>query len=154
MSNLISTTLGARWVTIPIKSTDHECSIAEVLAPLFEHPHVQDLEQLQKETWERELKESTCIGNGIAFPHARCNAVSHLVMAAGVAPDGVVFNGVASKIHLIIAIGTPVQMGKEYLAAVGALARLLKEESLRRKLFAAKNAEEFHHLIQTAEKQA
>ncbi|MEM7216611.1 MAG: hypothetical protein AAF423_13815, partial [Pseudomonadota bacterium] len=54
----------------------------------------------------------------------------------------------------VIVIGTPVQMGKEYLAAVGALARLLKEESLRRKLIAAQNAEEFHFLIETAEKEA
>ncbi|MEM6883638.1 MAG: PTS sugar transporter subunit IIA [Verrucomicrobiota bacterium] len=152
MGNLISTTLASRWVTIPLKSTDHESAIAEVIAPLESHSQVKDCESLLQETWARELKESTCIGDGIAFPHARCNSVSQLVMAAGVHPEGVIFEGAPSKIHLIIVIGTPLQMGKEYLTAVGALARLLKEEGLRRKLMAAKNAEEFHQLIETAEK--
>ncbi len=154
MGNLISSTLGARWVTIPLKSTDHESAITEVIEPLRSHPQVKNCDALRNETWARELKESTCIGNGIAFPHARCNSVTQLVMAAGVHPEGITFAGVQTKIHLIICIGTPVQMGKEYLTAVGALARLLKEESLRRKLIAAKNADEFHHLIELAEKQA
>ena len=154
MGKLISSTLGTRWITIPLKSSDHADAIAEVIQPLQAHPQVKDCELLQQETWARELKESTCIGDGIAFPHARCEAVSQLVMAAGVHPEGLTFAGAPSKIHLIIVIGTPVQMGKEYLAAVGALARLLKEESLRRKLIAAEDPEEFHYLIQTAEKAA
>jgi len=154
MGNLISSTLATRWITIPLKSTDHESAITEVIEPLKSHPHVNDTDTLRQETWARELKESTCIGNGIAFPHARCNAVSQLVMAAGIHPEGIPFTGALTKIHLIIVIGTPVQMGKEYLTAVGALARLLKEESLCQKLIAAKNAEEFHQLIEMAEKTA
>jgi mannitol/fructose-specific phosphotransferase system IIA component (Ntr-type) len=153
MGNLISTTLVERWVTIPLKANDHESVIQEVLEPLQSHPHVKNCDVLYQETWARELKESTCIGNGIAFPHARTDAVDQLVIAAGVHPAGISFAGVQSKIHLVFCIGTPVQMGKEYLTAVGALARLLKEEVLRHRLISSKNAAEFHHHITTAEKQ-
>ncbi|MEM1156733.1 MAG: PTS sugar transporter subunit IIA [Verrucomicrobiota bacterium] len=151
MGKLISSTLAADWITIPLKSTDHASAIAEVITPLHVHPFVKDCRVLQRETWSRELKESTCIGEGIAFPHARCDAVSQLVMAAGVHPEGIRFEGAQSPVHLIIIIGTPLQMGKEYLAAVGALARLLKEESLRQKLITARSPEEFHLQIETAE---
>ncbi|MEM6822685.1 MAG: PTS sugar transporter subunit IIA [Verrucomicrobiota bacterium] len=147
MGKLISSILSESWVRIPLQSDDHEGVIREIINPLKDHDHVQDFETLFDETWKREQKESTCIGNGIAFPHARCNAVDELVIAAGVHPGGISFAGMQSKIYIIFCIGTPLRMGTEYLAAVGALARVLKEESVRKQLLEAKHAEEFVKII-------
>lgn len=153
MGKLISETLGRRWLTIPLTSGDHEGAVRETLAALAVHPHVLDYPTLVEETWKREKDESTCIGNGIAFPHARCEAVDQLVIAAGIHPEGVQFAGVQAPIYLIFCIGTPQRLATEYLAAVGSLARLLKEEALRKKLIAAKNSEQFMYLIAAAEKE-
>ncbi|MGF1678281.1 MAG: PTS sugar transporter subunit IIA [Candidatus Methylacidiphilales bacterium] len=154
MGTLISDTLTRRWVTVPLKSEDHEGVIREVLGPMTDHLHVKNWDQLFRETWTRELKESTCIGNGIAFPHARCEAVDQLVIAAGVHAAGVNFSGVPGKIHLIFSIGTPLKMGKEYLAVVGSLARFLKDESVRQKLMQSKTADQFCSVLYAAEKQS
>jgi len=152
MATSLAQIFDRRWITIPMSADTHERAVRELVHPLQAHPHVQDSDALFEEIWKREQQESTCVGNGIAFPHARCDSVDQLVLAAGVSPEGISFAGIHGKIHLVFCIGTPKRMGTEYLATVGALARLLKEETLRSKLLHAKNADQFLLGIQNAEK--
>ncbi|KRO59856.1 MAG: hypothetical protein ABR82_04945, partial [Verrucomicrobia subdivision 6 bacterium BACL9 MAG-120507-bin52] len=91
----------------------------------------------------RERLEATSLGNGVAFPHARTDHVKRLVLAVGRSVEGVQFENAGEKIHFIFVIGTPRRMVTEYLALVGVMARLLRQDDVRAKLLAAKTAEEF-----------
>jgi mannitol/fructose-specific phosphotransferase system IIA component (Ntr-type) len=55
----------------------------------------------------------------------------------------VLFENSGETIHFIFVIGTPRRMVTEYLALVGAMARILRHEEVRARLMAAKTAEEF-----------
>jgi mannitol/fructose-specific phosphotransferase system IIA component (Ntr-type) len=91
----------------------------------------------------RERVEATSLGNGVAFPHARTDHVKRLVLAVGRSVEGVTFETGGEKIHFIFVIGTPRRMVTEYLALVGAMARLLRNEEVRVKLLSAQTAEDF-----------
>ena len=76
----------------------------------------------------RERVEPTTLGNGVAFPHARTDHVKRLVLAVGRSVSGVNFETSGETIHFIFVIGTPRRMVTEYLALVGAMARLLRHD--------------------------
>jgi mannitol/fructose-specific phosphotransferase system IIA component (Ntr-type) len=69
--------------------------------------------------------------------------VKRLVLAVGRSAEGVTFEAGGEKIHFIFVIGTPRRMVTEYLALVGAMARLLRNEEVRLKLLSARTPEEF-----------
>ena len=91
----------------------------------------------------RERLEATSLGNGVAFPHARTDHVKKMVLAVGRSRPGVLFENSGETIHLIFVIGTPRRMVTEYLALVGAMARLLRKDEVRKMLMEAKTPEEF-----------
>jgi mannitol/fructose-specific phosphotransferase system IIA component (Ntr-type) len=79
----------------------------------------------------------------VAFPHARTDHVKRLVLAVGRSRSGVNFENGGENIHFIFVIGTPRRMVTEYLALVGAMARILRQDEVREKLMQVKTPEEF-----------
>jgi len=153
MAKTIGETLKPFLVTLDLVNTRHEEALRETASVLLNRPEVVDFEGFFKDLLQREKMESTCLGHQVAFPHARTDAVKEMVIAAGRSRQGVEFPGISEKVKFIFVIGTPKRMVTEYLAAVGALARLLKEESLRQKLLGAKTPEEFlFHLTEAGGK--
>jgi mannitol/fructose-specific phosphotransferase system IIA component (Ntr-type) len=151
MAKAISETLRPHLVTIHLESKNQSDALNEVASVLKDHPSMTNFDGFYAELLQREKLESTCLGMETAFPHARTDAVKNLVIAAGVSKEGILFESSNQTVKLIFVIGTPKRMVTEYLAAVGALARLLKDEHLRHKLFSAKTAEEFIFHITEAE---
>lgn len=153
MAKAISETLRPHLVTVNLKSKTQEEALKEVASVLKDHPNMINFEGFFSELLNREKVESTCLGMETAFPHARTDYVKNLVIAAGVSKEGIFFENGKQLVKLIFIIGTPKRMVTEYLGTVGALARLLKEESLRNKMISAKTAEEFiFHLTEVEDK--
>ena len=151
MAKKISETLKPHLVLLHMKAAPHGAALKDLTALVGGNPDVVDLEGFYKEIMAREKKESTCLGGGIAFPHARTDCVKRLVIIAGRSQEGIRFENAGQDVHLIFVIGTPVRMVTEYLATVGALARLLKDEPLRQRLMSAKTGEEFLAELSEAE---
>ncbi len=107
------------------------------------NPNVTNFAGFYEELLARERIESTCLGNEIAFPHARTDFLKGMVLAIGRSPQGVWFENSGQTVKLIFVIGTPKRMVTDYLSVVGGLARLLKDASTRESLIAAPNVEEF-----------
>ena len=120
-----------------------EAAIRAVTARLADNPAVRDVNRLAAQVLEREKLSTTALGHGVAFPHARTGEVSQIVIAVGRSREGVVFRESGQRVNFLFVIGTPPDRVAQYLALVGRLARLLKEESLRAQLLAATTAEEF-----------
>jgi PTS system nitrogen regulatory IIA component len=91
----------------------------------------------------REEKASTVANGGVAFPHARTELVDQILLGIGRSRKGVVFDREKDLVHLIFVIAVPQQMVNDYLICVGALARLLGQESTRQALLAAATPAEF-----------
>lgn len=151
MAIRISKILVPEAVRLDLQARERCPAIHEVIEQLAGSVSVVNLEGFHQEVLAREKIESTCLGNGVAFPHARTDHVKGLVIAVGRSARGVDFETVHQTVHLIFVIGTPKKMVTDYLAVVGALARLLKDDGLRDKLMQAATAEEFVSVLAAAE---
>lgn len=130
-----------------------KCPAIREVADLLEHdPRVLDFKKFYGELLERERINTTSVGNELAFPHARIDQLSDMVIAAGRSVGGVDFedNG-QQTVRLIFVIGTPKKMVTDYLRLVGGLARLLKHADVRQKLLKAQTEEDFISIIREAE---
>lgn len=143
MAKRISDTLKPYLVALHIQETTHTGALKQLTELARGQADVLDVDGFYQELLSREKQESTCLGNDIAFPHARTDHVKNLIILAGRSDSGIRFPVEGQQAKLIFVIGTPKRMVTDYLATVGALARLLKEESLRQKLMAAKTPETF-----------
>jgi mannitol/fructose-specific phosphotransferase system IIA component (Ntr-type) len=130
-------------VLLDLKETKRTAAIHEVAKLLEKDPDVLNFQSFYDELLARERLEATSLGYGVAFPHARTDHVKKMVLAVGRSSTGVLFENSGEKIHFIFVIGTPRRMVTEYLALVGAMARLLRSDEVRQKLMAAKTPEEF-----------
>lgn len=88
-----------------------------------------------------------CIAADVALPHARTNAVTHLVLAAGRALRPIPFDAERPAVRLVFLIGTPKDAVTEYLKAVAALSRLLRNPTIRAGLYSATDEAEFRALL-------
>jgi len=130
-------------IQLDLTETKRTAAIHQVAGLLEKEPAMINFKGFYDELLARERVEATSLGNGVAFPHARTDHVSRLVLAVGRSPSGVSFENSGDLIHFIFVIGTPRRMVTEYLALVGAMARLLRHEEVRGKLMQAKTGEEF-----------
>lgn len=129
-------------ITLDLQAANEEEAIRGVADSLTGNPAVADAGRLAREVLEREKLSPTAMGSGVAFPHARTDGVSALVMACGRSVAGVPYRGADGPVHFLFVIGTPPNQAPQYLALVGQLARLLKTDAVRAKLLAAGSAEE------------
>jgi mannitol/fructose-specific phosphotransferase system IIA component (Ntr-type) len=100
----------------------------------------------------REAVASTAIGDGLAVPHGRTNAVSQICMAAGIAEgveDYVAPDGVPVRVCFLVV--TPEADAGTHLKVLGRLARLMRNDQLRSALMGATDAEAFHAVLARAE---
>ena len=149
---LISELLKPQHICMSILSGKRTEAILEVANTLQSNPHVENFQGFYDEILARERTESTCLGNDVAFPHARTDHLKGMVLAAGRSPDGVFFENAKSTVRLIFVIGTPRRMATEYLSVVGGLARLLRDESFRQQLYLIDTPENFIDLIAQTER--
>lgn len=100
----------------------------------------------------REAQGSTAVGDGIAIPHAKVEAVKEPGLAAVTVPDGVdyeAFDG--SLANLIFMIAAPADGADVHLEALARLSTLLMIPGFKDGLLAAASKEEFIKIIDDAE---
>jgi len=139
----ISSLLKPEQIKLQLQSKNRAEAINEVAQLLAPNPNVLNYQGFYDELLARERLESTCLGNEIAFPHARTDHLKGMVMAVGRSVDGILFENSGETIRLIFVIGTPKRMATDYLSVVGGLARMLKEASLREELMNVAKPEDF-----------
>jgi mannitol/fructose-specific phosphotransferase system IIA component (Ntr-type) len=130
-------------ITLAVQSTEHAAAIHEVVRLLDGNPEVTDFQGFLGELLARESVDTTCLGNGIAIPHARTEHVSGIVMAVGRSNAGIYFENGNETIRLIFAMGTPRANAGGYLQVVGVLCRIIKDPANCEALLSASTAEDF-----------
>ena len=147
----ISSLLKPDQIKLELAQTKRCNAINEVAQLLQSNPSVTNFAGFYEELLARERIESTCLGNEIAFPHARTDCLKGMVLAVGRSTQGVWFENSSQNVKLIFVIGTPKRMVTDYLSVVGGLARLLKNSETRQQLLSAPDVDEFVAAISKAE---
>lgn len=98
--------------------------------------------------WERENLGSTGYGGGTAFPHARIEGLKAVKGVFAQLAKPIDFNSVDHKpVDLVFLLISPENSGADHLAALAAVSRVLKDQSICDKLRSAKNSEELYRLL-------
>jgi PTS system nitrogen regulatory IIA component len=97
---------------------------------------------------ERELLASTAIGDGIAIPHGKLDAVGRLVGVLGRARPGIEFESIDGKpTHLVFMLVAPASSTGVHLKALARLSRLFREADFRERLMQAPDAAAMYQVI-------
>ena len=121
-------------------ASEHE-AISRMLDRLQGHAQVQDLQTLSAAVFDREQIDPPLFPGGIAFPHARTNSVSGLVMVIATCPDPIPFGEI--PVRLIFLIGVPKNAGADYLEMISFLARHVRGDQVIDRLVKAEDLRSF-----------
>jgi mannitol/fructose-specific phosphotransferase system IIA component (Ntr-type) len=148
----IAALLRPETINLNLPPTDKATALRVVAELLRPTGCVADFDLFCREVLERERVSNTALDADVAIPHARTEQCSEIIIAVGRCPTGIDFETSDHRIvRLVFLIGTPKAMVTEYLRVVGNLARLLRQDQLRRCLLEAPDAASFIKLIETAE---
>src|SRR5437588_10713565 len=107
-----------------------------------------DREVLAKVLLERERLASTAIGEGVAIPHGKLDAVGKLVACVGRAPEGVDFDSMDGRpTHLFFVLVAPENSTGVHLKALARISRLFKDPEFRTRLVQAQDASKLSKVI-------
>lgn len=113
---------------------------------------IRDLEAYRKQVYLREEESTTGIGEGIAIPHGKCDAVERPGLAAMVVRDGVDFDALDGEpVTLMFLIAAPNTEDNVHLDVLSKLSVLMMDEDFSRSLREAKSVEEFLSIIDKAD---
>ena len=115
--------------------------------------NINDKEKYKQTVLKREEEGTTGIGEGIAIPHGKSDAVSKPGLSAMVVPNGVEFNSLDGQpAKLLFLIAAPNTKDNVHLDVLSRLSTLLMDTEFRSALLNAKSPKEFLACIDRAEK--
>ncbi|MDD5194983.1 MAG: PTS sugar transporter subunit IIA [Candidatus Omnitrophica bacterium] len=148
----ISDYLRKEYCIMDLKSTTKQGAIKEISDFLSLSGKVRDKNQFVKDILERESLGSTGIGHKIAIPHSRTAAVESFIIGFGRASGGIDFNALdGDKVNLIFLMGANPGELNLYLRLLAELSRFLMENSFRKALLEAPDAEEIINIFKKFE---
>ena len=110
-----------------------------------------DKNKYREDILAREQQGSTAVGDGVAIPHAKSEAVKKPGLAAVTVPGGVDYSALDGKLSNIIFMIAAPNDGNFHLEVLSRLMVHLMDEKFRENLLAAKNSDEFINAIDKAE---
>ena len=127
-------------------------AIEQMVALMEKRGNIKDIDTYRAGVFAREEEGTTGVGEGIAIPHCKSDAVSEPGLAAMVVPKGVDYEALDDEpVDLIFLIAAPNTEDNVHLEVLSNLSMLLMDEDFTRALKAAKSPEEFLDIIEKAE---
>ncbi len=113
---------------------------------------INDVDRYREGVYAREEESTTGIGDGIAIPHCKSDAVSRPGLAAMVVPAGVGFDALDGQpVNLIFLIAAPDTEDNVHLDVLSKLSMLLMDEAFTAGLQNANSVDAFLQVIDAAE---
>jgi len=140
---MLSDLLDERHMIFGLRSRKPANAIREIVQTLADTGKIAKPEAFTEEVVAREQTHPSIVENGVAFPHARTDLVDEIVVGIGRSRAGIPFGQGQSRAHLVFVIGVPERLVGDYLICVGALARQVKDETIRSTLLNAATPGEF-----------
>lgn len=133
--------------------SDKKETIEKMVSLMAAGGNITDVERYKEGVFLREEEGTTGIGEGIAIPHAKTDAVAKPGLAAMVVKDGVDYDSLDGEpVHLIFLIAAPNTEDNVHLEVLSRLSMLLMDDDFRANLQSAESVEEFLGYIDAAEK--
>ena len=110
------------------KASDKSDVIKQMVALMVKQGNIKDRAAYEKGVFAREEESTTGIGDGIAIPHCKSDAVAKPGLAAMVLPDGVEYDALdGAPVHIIFLIAAPNTEDNVHLEVLARLSELLMD---------------------------
>ncbi|MFH1421689.1 MAG: PTS sugar transporter subunit IIA, partial [Planctomycetota bacterium] len=141
--------LSEETIVCPLLGRSRIEIVNELLNVLDWSGHLRSKKEVLSAIEEREKISCTAIGNGIALPHARTDAVDGIALALGVSKKGIDFCAADGfPVNIVCLILAPPANSTVYLQLLASLAQLMKDEKTKNSLIAATSPEEILQMVQ------
>ena len=131
---------------------DKKEALDQVVDLMAKSGKINDVEAYRQRVYAREEESTTGIGEGIAIPHGKGDAVTKPGLAAMVVKDGVDFDSLDGEpVHLIFLIAAPNTEDNIHLDVLSKLSVLLMDEQFTADLLNAKSVDEFLEIVDKAD---
>ena len=148
----ITDLLDKRSISLTAKPADKKEALDQAIELMSKSGKLADVEKYREVVYERETEGSTGIGEGIAIPHGKCDAVKAPGIAAMVIRDGVDFDSLDGEpANLLFLIAAPNTKNNVHLDVLSKLSMMLMNEEFTAALKGASTVEEFLQIIDDAD---
>lgn len=148
----ITDLLDKRSISLNGAPKSKEEALDQVVALMAKSGKINDEEAYRKQVYAREEESTTGIGEGIAIPHGKCDAVDRPGLAAMVVKDGVDFDALDGEpVTLIFLIAAPNTKDNVHLDVLSKLSVLMMDEAFSDSLRNARSVDEFLEIIDKAD---
>ena len=150
----ITDLLDVRSISLNAAPADKSQTLDAAVSLMTRSGKINDEEAYRKQVYAREEESTTGIGEGIAIPHGKCDAVEKPGLAAMVIPGGVDFDSLdGEQVTLLFLIAAPNTEDNVHLDVLSKLSMMLMDEEFTKSLRAAKTPEEFLAIIDQADEE-
>lgn len=150
----ISKLIKEDMVILDLNSDNKLDIIEELIDKLDKADCLNDRERFKREIFKREFQGSTGIGDGIAVPHAKTDAVKFPAIVFGRSKAGLDFDSLdGEKTKLFFMIAANEVGDREHLETISKLARFLMDKNFSEKLLDANSIERVLDIIDGKEKE-
>ncbi len=132
--------LGENEIEPALKAGNKKELIEEMVERLVKAGKIRKGREIIKALKEREALGTTGIGDGVALPHAKSNAVRKLFISFGRSPKGIDFDSLDGiPAYFFFLLVSPPDEAGPYLKMLARISRIMKDEHFRERLKAAPN---------------
>ncbi len=142
--------LGEEFVLYDLKSTEKEEAIEELIKFLIKSHNLSmdRFEEFVKVVHDRELEQSTALGNSVAIPHGIIEDEEGIIGVLGLSRKGIDFNASDKQaVHLVILLLTPKDQATKHLKILAEMVKLVHDPYVRKQIFESESAAELYEVI-------
>ena len=151
----ITDLLDKRSISLDAVPADKKATLDIAVELMAKSGKLMDVEQYRAQVYAREEESTTGIGEGIAIPHGKCDAVKTPGLAAMVIKNGVDYDSLDGEpVTLLFLIAAPNTKDNVHLDVLSKLSVMLMDENFTTSLRNAKSVEEFLQIIDAADESA
>ena len=151
----ITDLLDKRSISLDAAPCDKKATLDMAVELMAKSGKLLDVEQYRAQVYAREEESTTGIGEGIAIPHGKCDAVKTPGLAAMVIKNGVDYDSLDGEpVTLLFLIAAPNTKDNVHLDVLSKLSVMLMDENFTTSLRNAKSVEEFLQIIDAADESA
>ena len=151
----ITDLLDKRSISLNAAPADKKETLDLAVELMAKSGKLSDVEKYREQVYAREEESTTGIGEGIAIPHGKCDAVKTPGLAAMVIKNGVDYDSLDGEpVTLLFLIAAPNTKDNVHLDVLSKLSVMLMDENFTTSLRNAKSVEEFLQIIDAADESA
>ena len=141
--------INADAIMLDVQESDKEALLSKMLERLDSCELLENREGAENAIMAREQLMSTGVGNGVAIPHAKTDAVKTIRLTVATIKNGIAYKSVDNKpVFVVFMLLSPRNAASDNLKVLTSIAKLLRDNpNFLEKLIKADTASEFIELI-------